>query len=565
MPEPPPRPTPRFEAKPVQPVWTQPEAAPREPSRFETAAKEMFCGKSWNWIIVGEDHVPDGVSMEYAVASNWLLRIAVLILVMGIGFFLSYAIKNGWIDPTGQVLLARAAGLALLVAGTRMLGGRYHLFGQGLIGAGIATLYLSCFAAHTRYHLIGDLATFGLMVLVTCIAGWIAVRFNSLLVAVLGIVGGYATPIMLHTGEENFVKLFAYVLVLGGGVLAISYRKNWHLLNYLSFLGTYTLLFGSLAKFWEGGQVLAGDAVPDRVLRAVLDDDLPLQPGEPEEIDAAGSLGTGGQRGSVFRHQQLPDPRRGPRFRAWVAVVSLGLAAFYAAHVYYFLVRRLLDRELLLSFTALAAFFLAVTIPLCLPNKWLTASWAIQALAMLWIAGKLESHFLRQVAYLLYVVVLFRFGFVDLRTQYAGAAAGNLPVADYLLNMVQRVLTLGIPIGSLAGAAWLLRRAPPKPAMPVGRANDVSPWLGRNWIVGAAVVAVAGLLFVALNLELDRSLQFFFPPLRLPALSLLWIAMCVVLLRTYRAEPNDVLLVVIGLFVAGLVVKLFYFDLMAWT
>ncbi len=101
--------------------------------------------------------------------------------------------------------------------------------------------------------------------------------------------------------------------------------------------------------------------------------------------------------------------------------------------------------------------------------------------------------------------------------------------------------------------------------MPVGRANDVSPWLGRNWIVGAALVGVAGLLFVALNLELDRSLLFFFPPLRLPALSLLWIAMCVVLLRTYRAEPNDVLLVVLGLFVAGMVVKLFYFDLMAWN
>ncbi len=48
----------------------------------------------------------------------------------------------------------------------------------------------------------------------------------------------------------------------------------------------------------------------------------------------------------------------------WVSLVSLGLAAFYVAHVYYFLARRLLDRELLLSFTGLAAFFLAVTIPL---------------------------------------------------------------------------------------------------------------------------------------------------------------------------------------------------------
>ena len=169
-----------------------------------------------------------------------------LFLVLGVGFFLSYAIKLGWIDHRGQVLLAAAVGLALLVAGTRMLGGRYHLLGQGLIGAGIATLYLSCFAAHALYQLISDPATLALMVAVTCIAAWIAVRFDSLLVAVLGILGGYGTPIMLQIAVEDFVGRNTYVLILGIGVLVISQRKNWHLLNCLSFLGTYTLFLESL-------------------------------------------------------------------------------------------------------------------------------------------------------------------------------------------------------------------------------------------------------------------------------------------------------------------------------
>ncbi len=108
-----------------------------------------------------------------------------------------------------------------------------------------------------------------------------------------------------------------------------------------------------------------------------------------------------------------------------VAVVTLGLTAFYAAHVYYFLVRRIADRELMLSFMGLAVFFLAVTIPLVLSREWITVSWAIQALVMLWLADKLKSEFLRQVAFLLYGIVLFRFGFMDLPAQYTSPAAGG--------------------------------------------------------------------------------------------------------------------------------------------
>ena len=108
-----------------------------------------------------------------------------------------------------------------------------------------------------------------------------------------------------------------------------------------------------------------------------------------------------------------------------VAVVTLGLTAFYAAHVYYFLARRIADRELMLSFMGLAVFFLAVTIPLVLSREWITVSWAIQALVMLWLADKLKSAFLRQVAFLLYGLVLLRFGFFDLPAPVLAAVAGG--------------------------------------------------------------------------------------------------------------------------------------------
>ena len=94
-------------------------------------------------------------------------------------------------------------------------------------------------------------------------AGAMAVRFDSLLIAVLGIIGGYGTPIMLAGGPTNYVGLFSYMLILGCGILGISLKKNWHLLNYLGFACTYGLFAASIkgyqpAEFWKVMPFLVG-------------------------------------------------------------------------------------------------------------------------------------------------------------------------------------------------------------------------------------------------------------------------------------------------------------------
>lgn len=540
--------------------WNQADWQPSEPSRFELAAQKIL-KEIWNWIIVGEGHRPEGVSMEYAVASNWLLRIGVLILVTGIGFFLKYSIDNGMLGEQARVALTVLAGVGMIIGGVRLVGGKYHLFSQGLLGGGIAVLYFSVFAAHSFYHLVDVFPTFALMILVTACAAILAIRLDAMLVAIFAIIGGYCTPILLSTGQVNFPGLFSYMLLLGVGILAVNWYKQWHLLNFLGFFFNYLLFFGAMQKyevgyFWQVVPFLTGFFVlySTTVFLFCL-----VNKTKSNLLDLSALL----VNAAIFfvTAFDLIDDAYG---QIWTALLTVAMAAFYVGHVYYCLARRIADRELLISFIGLAAFFVTITLPLLLSNQWITVSWSLQALVMLWMAGKLRSAFLRQVAYLLYLIVLVRFCFIDLPDQYGMAMHSDQSFGEFLLGVLERVISFGIPIASLALAYTLIEKPVPASPLACEAANDVPLWLKDNWLLQAALIVVAGMLFVVLQLELYRSFAYLYPPLQLPVLTLVWLAMGLLLLQRYLVSPCAWMLKVLRLLLLGLLIKLLLFDLPSW-
>ena len=538
------------------------EVPQRELNKIEAATKEIL-SKIWSWIIVGEEHRKEGVSVEYAVATNWLVRIGVLIIVVGIGFFLDYTSSRGWLGPLGKVSLALMIGTGMMAGGIRLIDKRYHLIAQGLLGAGLAVFYASIFSAFNLYHLIGALTAFGLMALVTVGAGFLAVRYNSMLLAILGIIGGYATPVFLSTGGGDLFGFYSYMLLLGIGVLGIAHKRSWYVLNALSFSATWGLVIISLSNkyqndlFWKIAPLLTAFFILYSTMIFIYQ---VLNSKKSTLIELVMLILNSGVYFTLMN--DLIRARFEPE---WSASIALGLAAFYTLHIYLFLRKKGSDKGLSLSFIGLASFFLILTMPLILSDQWLTLCWSVQALILLWLSAKLESRFLQTVSYILYLIVFIRFFAVDMSQSFSVNIPKDIGIASYMIILAKRLISFGIPVASIALAVRLIKKpAQSSPDLALDPVNDIKPALKQTNAAIIASGAVFAMLFLYLHLEINRTLFLIWTPLRMPALSFLWIAACVYLLIIFCRTGRSIILKLLFIFTSAVIFKLFAYDLPMW-
>ena len=128
--------------------------------------------------------------------------------------FFRYSIEHGLISPPLRVTLGTLAGLGAIAATRFRWRKDYPDAANAICGAGLVILYASFWAARNLYGLIGTGTAFTLMGLVTSAGCLLALREDSLLIAVLGLVGGFTTPFLVASHADNPIGLFGYILIL---------------------------------------------------------------------------------------------------------------------------------------------------------------------------------------------------------------------------------------------------------------------------------------------------------------------------------------------------------------
>ena len=396
-----------------------------------------------------------GVDWELVLGGNWLARIGVLAVVIGTAFFLKLAFDNDWIGETGRVALGIVGGVAFLGAGEYWQK-RYTIYAQALTGGGIALLYLSFFAAFSLYGLIDFYPAIGLLLLVSVAAAALAIRYDSVALAIIGISGAFSAPFILGgfaqaaqeaevTRAGGRVDLMAYVIVVDIGVLALSTFRNWRWLTTLALLASLAA-FGS----WYDDY---GDAVGLLTSQGSLTIIFLIFVGAttlfhviwrrtPNAFDYSLMLVNAAAYFGISYGLLWDD------YRDWMGGFTLLLSLFYGGLAYLVLVR---SRELVyLSYMALgiALVFLTIAVPVQLGGPWISVAWAIEALVLMWLSFRLGIVELRLFGMGVFAVMAVRLLFFDTPVE----------LKDFRMVLNYRMLAFASGVAALYAAAYLVRR-----------------------------------------------------------------------------------------------------------
>ncbi|HEY3661204.1 MAG TPA: DUF2339 domain-containing protein, partial [Candidatus Udaeobacter sp.] len=184
-------------------------------------------------------------------------------LFLGIAFFVKYSFEHNLIPPELRIAIGFIVGAGLVVGGLLLTRKENAVTAQTLCATGILVLYAVTFACRAYYHFafFGLIPTFLLMTLITAVAFLLSVRLNAIVVAVLGIAGGFLTPILLSTNQDNPLGLFGYIALLDIGLLAVAQRQRWSALPILGAIGTALMQIAWVGAFFVPEKYFAGDKV----------------------------------------------------------------------------------------------------------------------------------------------------------------------------------------------------------------------------------------------------------------------------------------------------------------
>ena len=191
--------------------------------------------------------------VEELLTARWGVWLGSAALLLAGVFLVRYAAEEGWLGPAVRCVAMAVLGFALIGGGDwlrRRPAAALPFPDQvpgGLAAGGVAILFGAAYAAGVMYGLVPPLFGFVLMAGASLVGLAAALRLGQL-VAAVGIVGAFVTPLLVQTEAPSWPGLFAYLLFVAAASLAVVRYSAWVWLGWAcTVAGAAWVVLASLA------------------------------------------------------------------------------------------------------------------------------------------------------------------------------------------------------------------------------------------------------------------------------------------------------------------------------
>jgi uncharacterized membrane protein len=172
------------------------------------------------------------------IKEDFLVKLGGLLVLIAIGWFVSFAFAENWIGPVGRIALGLVAGISVMAFAVYRM--NTHLKqGAIFVVLGGAVVIMTLFAAREIYDFFTPTSALLLMFLTVVFIALLSVRNNLESLAYASLIIGGCSPLLTNSPDPSVVGLFSYLIVLTVGTLWVVWQTGWTKLTLLSLLVTF--------------------------------------------------------------------------------------------------------------------------------------------------------------------------------------------------------------------------------------------------------------------------------------------------------------------------------------
>ncbi len=344
--------------------------------------------------------------MRKFIGENLINKIGIAVTVIGVSIGVKYAIDHELISPLARILLGYAVSFVLLGFAVN-LKRKYENFSAVLLSGSMAIMYFITYVAFSYYGLYNQNIAFVLMVVITIFTVFSALKYDTQVIAHIGLVGAYAVPFLLSPEPGKIFLLFSYIAIINIGILVIAFIKYWKPLYYSSFLITWALFFFWFLASYESGNNFLLTFIFISVFFITFYTMFmanKLIQNEKFKIDDVILILLNSFIFYYVGYEILSNNETGQYFLG-LFTLSNAVIHFIASLIIYR--QKLADQNLFYLVGGLVLIFTTIAIPVQLNGNWVTLLWISEATLLFWIGRTKKISFYEFISYPIMILAFF--------------------------------------------------------------------------------------------------------------------------------------------------------------